>query len=98
MAFGDDGLTKKETALQLSLWCARRDLKASHGLHPAIHRLTKPSTVSQPNDLQPTRHPKPIIASFAICSTHMISPIKTLSIILPYLQMVLALLLCGNES
>ena len=70
MAFGDDGLTKKETAFRLSLWCARRDLKASHGPHPAIHRLTKPGAFFLQTDHPPTCYPQTAIARLAIFILH----------------------------
>ena len=54
----------------LFFWCARRDLKASHGLQPAIHRLTKPSAFFLQTDHPPTCYPQTAIANIAISSLH----------------------------
>ena len=78
--FDDHRLTKKETAFRLSLWCARRDLKASHALQPAIHRLAETGADVVLGDLPTTKCRKTAIASFATSGTQPISQTRPYTI------------------
>ena len=63
--FGDDVLTKKETAFRLSLWWARRDLNPCYVNQPAIHRLAKTGFLLFLVDRSPTGRQKTAIAILA---------------------------------